>query len=300
MTGQREKLKTLLGVPFVIADKIFKLYTLILSLAHGNLKHLWLEYQKDNVNRSIQKVQHQNGNSKINLEFYTPNAICRMRTDTFSNKEPETLAWIDAYTGDGPFFDIGANIGLYSIYFAKTKNLDVYCFEPSVFNLRLLIKNSYLNGVHDKLKIIPNALSNENGFANFNLSTEEEGGALSSFQVDFGWDGKPIDKTMTYLTAGFTLDYLVQNGHVPEHPALVKIDVDGFEHILLKGAVETISSEQCRTILVEINDQFKEQAKNSSEILQKCGFHLKEKIQSECLNDEPEYQGIHNQIWVKK
>ena len=44
-------------------------------------------------------------------------------------------------------FDIGANIGLYSIYYAKTKTGPVYAFEPSVFNLTLLARNIFINDV---------------------------------------------------------------------------------------------------------------------------------------------------------
>ena len=41
----------------------------------------------------------------------------------------------------GWFFDIGANIGIYSLYYAKCHRGNVYSFEPSVFNLRQLAKN---------------------------------------------------------------------------------------------------------------------------------------------------------------
>ena len=75
------------------------------------------------------------GNTKFWL--YTPNQICNFRYSTFSIKEPEMLEWIDEY-GGGVFFYIGANIGIYSLYYAKMK-------EGSVFslNLQYLIYDSW-------------------------------------------------------------------------------------------------------------------------------------------------------------
>ena len=41
------------------------------------------------------------------------------------------LNWIDEYGGEGTFYDIGANVGIYSIYYAKAKTGKVISFEPS-------------------------------------------------------------------------------------------------------------------------------------------------------------------------
>lgn len=293
-------LKKTLVFPFIIFDFIFNVYSHILSFLRENLKNIWLEYQKENVNTKIQSLIHKNSNETVKLQFYTPNAICRMRADTFSTKEPETLEWLDKYNGQGVFFDIGANIGLYSIYFAKTKNLVTYAFEPSVFNLGLLAKNCYLNNVHDKIKIIPNPLSDKTEFSNFNLSTIDEGGALSAFGVDFGWDGTKMKTSCTYQSLGFSLDELMKNKIIDDFPSLIKLDVDGIEHIILRGARQTLSDERCRTILIEINDKFVDQALETKNILIECGFILTKKKQSVFLKSDNEYSGIHNQIWIKK
>ena len=53
-----------------------------------------------------------------NIIFFVPNSVVQWRVNTFFSKEPETLEWIDNFKffKDGVFWDIGANIGLYSIY----------------------------------------------------------------------------------------------------------------------------------------------------------------------------------------
>jgi hypothetical protein len=49
-----------------------------------------------------------------------------------------------------------------------------------------------------------------------------------------------------------TLDELVRNGQLPV-PHHIKIDVDGLEHRVIEGMLETISRPQLKTVLVEIN-----------------------------------------------
>ena len=59
--------------------------------------------------------------------LYTPNDICNFRHSTCSSKEPEMRNWIEEY-GGGVFFDIGANIGIYSLYYTQAKDGNVYSF----------------------------------------------------------------------------------------------------------------------------------------------------------------------------
>ena len=54
------------------------------------------------------------------IKFFVPNQLLNSRVDTFFTKEPETLEWIQTFDKTKPiiFWDIGSNIGLYSIYAA--------------------------------------------------------------------------------------------------------------------------------------------------------------------------------------
>lgn len=108
--------------------------------------------------------------------FSAPNDLSQYRLDTFSTKEPETLDWIDSLAEGSVLWDIGANIGLYSIYAAKARNCRVYAFEPSVFNLELLAKNIFLNGLQNRITIVPIALSDSLAVNTFRMSNTELGG----------------------------------------------------------------------------------------------------------------------------
>ncbi len=115
----------------------------------------------------------------IPLIFSAPNALSKWRYETFSSKEPETLEWIDAMHPGSVLWDIGANIGLYSIYAAKKLNCKVWAFEPSVFNLELLARNIYLNDLSKNICIVPVALSDKLGSSQMKMTSTEWGGAIN-------------------------------------------------------------------------------------------------------------------------
>ena len=236
---------------------------------------------------------------KYLLTFFTPNDVCKFRADTFSVKEPETLEWIEEFGSGGKvLFDIGANVGIYSIYHCLLNGGNAVAFEPSFFNLRMLMKNVNVNKCEKLITIIANPLSDSDGVAEFKNGNTHEGGALSAFGVGYGVDGKGINEAVSANVMGFTLDTLKNLEFLKVNPNLIKIDVDGIEHLILNGAVEVLLSAECESILVEVNDGFKKQAKRVSENLNKCGFSLREKKHGEMF-DHGKYAAIYNQIWVK-
>jgi len=288
----RQLIKKILLSPLEFLSIVGSIYSYLLGILNKNLKYYWIEKQIQINSKRTQEVTHlhEKGNN-VKLTFFIPNWICKFRTDTFSTKEPETLKWIDDNGDDGVFFDIGANVGIYSIYFAKTKKNNVYAFEPSFFNLSLLAKNIHKNNVHEKIHIITNPLTNDKKFADFNLTNIDEGGALSAFGVNFNQDGKKLEKLLSYKTLGLPLDLLLTEKILPEVPKMIKIDVDGIEHLILLGAKKTLKDSKCKTVLIEINEKFKEQASESEKILTECGFLLKEKYHA--------VEETYNQIWSK-
>ncbi len=290
--------RNLLFIPLRILDWAASGYSRMIESLRPSYGLFWVERQANRIAARRTRVTHSGARGKQIFDLYTPNSLCFYRADSFSTKEPETLAWIDRLGGDGPLFDIGANVGLYSIYYARTKGGCVYAFEPSVFNLALLVKNISINGLASKIRIVPTPLSSADGFGDFTLQMTTEGGALSSFDVAYGQDGKPLNKVLSYMTPGFTLDSLLETGMIREIPRLVKVDVDGIEHLILKGAVKTISHPECVSILVEVNRDFAELASNVNAILTNAGFSL-EAVPANSSSGEASSEVMVNQIWIK-
>ena len=234
----------------------------------------------------------------VRMSFTAPNALCDWRVSTFSLKEPETLRWIDSIPEGAVLWDVGANVGLYSVYAAKKKNCRVYSFEPSVFNLELLARNISLNGLTEQVCIIPLALSDNRGTSCMRMTTTEWGGALSTFGKDFGWDGKKIQQVFQFQTVGLSMDDAAHRLSIPR-PDFVKMDVDGLEHFILKGGPGVLG--EIKGILIEVNDDFKEQAESLESLLTAAGLLIKEKRHSQIVaNSTSGLQHSYNQIWVRR
>ena len=119
--------------------------------------------------------------NNLQLKFAAPNSLCRFRSNTFSTKEPETLAWIDGLPEESTLWDIGANVGLYSVYAVKKRNCKVWAFEPSVFNLELLARNINLNCLSNQIVIVPIALTDKSGFSKLRMTSTDLGGGSFNF-----------------------------------------------------------------------------------------------------------------------
>lgn len=246
------------------------------------------------ANANIMEIPIQDG---VLLLQYN-NTVTHMRGGTFFTKEPETLAWIDAIPKDSVLWDIGANIGIYSLYAAKTRDCTVFAFEPSIFNLELLGRNIFINKLHDKIHIIPVALSATDAMSTFTMGNTAYGGALSAFGVDFGYDGKPIPVAFQYSMLGLTGDTLMTLANM-ELPDYIKIDVDGIEHYILQGMQNVLRHENVKSVLVEGNDDFFEQAEQIRKIMHACGYHLAAKEHSAMFDNSAKFSCIYNQTWNK-
>lgn len=236
------------------------------------------------------------------LTFFTPNELVEWRTNTILTKEKDTIEWINNFSNrsDNVFWDIGANIGLYSIYAAqKHKNISIFAFEPSTSNLRTLSRNISLNNFDNRIKICPFALTNtENIFLGMNESSFIEGGALNSFGVDYDYRGKKINFKNSYYTFGTTADYLVKN-NIVKTPSYIKIDVDGIEHLIMEGMLEKlIHNSKVEQILIELNTEFHEQFKSCLRFLESAKFKLKNEVNS--LNEKNKsFETVKNYIFYR-
>jgi len=120
--------------------------------------------------------------------------------------------------------DVGANVGLYSLM-ASSMGKGVTAVEPLTENLRYLYRNLALNNASN-VDVWPIAAGEEPGIARL------FGGSTGASLID-GWAGAP--KEMARFVPVQRLDDLAQ----PRTTAIrtvVKIDVEGFEFDVLRGA----------------------------------------------------------------
>lgn len=231
------------------------------------------------------------------FKFYAPNTIAMWRYTTLSSKEPETIEWIDNIPKNSFFWDVGANVGIYSIYAAKKSKCKVWAFEPSVFNLELLARNIFLNKLIDKITIVPIPITYKSGENCLRFTSTEWGGALSVFGESYGWDGKKIRQVFNSKTIGISMSDAIRFFKIP-NPDYIKIDVDGIEHLVLMGGQDVLK--QTKSVLIEINDAFEEQSKKCKKLLTDAGLRLLEKKQSKLIKkSSSKFIHTFNQIWIR-
>ena len=271
-------------------DKIFQLIT----------KRSILNWFKDFFQKdSYKKI------SILNKEvnFFIPNQLTDWRIETFFTKEPETLEWIDSFEKKDKiiFWDIGANIGLYSIYSVlRNENVSTISFEPSTSNLRVLSRNISINNLENKIKILSAPLSNkENQFLTMNEGDFVEGGALNTFGENYDFAGELFDSKMKYKILGTTIKSLLDN-NILEIPNYIKIDVDGIEHLILEGAGKYLKDKRIKSLSIEINEDFKEQYKKVIEIMDQNEFKLlHKKHNDEMFNESEKFSKVFNYVFIR-
>ena len=194
-------------------------------------------------------------------------------------------------------WDVGANIGLYACYAAKARGCRVFAFEPSVFNLEALARNIFLNRLTELITIVPLPLSDELAVSKFRMTSTDWGAALSTFGQPYGHDGEPIKKVFEFSTIGLSMVDAVTLLKIPQ-PDYIKIDVNGIEHLILRGGAPVLS--QVKSVLVEINDRFAVQADLAARFLREAGFVFKEKKHAAQYESDPgAARYTFNQIWSR-
>ena len=238
------------------------------------------------------------------IKFFVPNVLTNVRVDTYFTKEPETLEWIDSFEKKENliFWDIGANIGLYSIYNSlKHPKSTTIAFEPSSSNLRVLTRNISINNLEKNIKVVPIPLTNkENTFQEMSEGYLLEGEANNTFGEKFDFEGKELKPAIKYTLLGTTMNYFIENS-ILNIPDYIKIDVDGIEHLILEGGEQFLYNEKIKSMSIEINENFKEQYEKVLNLMEKYKFkflYKKHNDDNYTLNDK--YNKSYNYIFTKQ
>ena len=195
------------------------------------------------------------------LYFIGSNDLLRLRAKSIFSKEASTISWLDKLNKNDVLLDIGANIGLYTIYAATTRKCRVIAVEPESQNFSTLIKNIALNNAYEKITPYCCAMSNENRVGILHLSqiNIDGGGSGHMFNEEVAFDLTPVPGQFVFKQGcvGITLDDAIKNGSF-DVPNFIKIDVDGFEHKVIEGSLSTLQNPKVRSVLVEIYTKLKE------------------------------------------
>jgi FkbM family methyltransferase len=169
------------------------------------------------------------------------------RAATMLTKQPATIAWIDRFEPGGIFWDVGANVGVYTLYAALRGDTDVVAFEPAAVNYFLLAANCEANGFHTRVRCLLAGLGRAEGIADLSVSQFE---AAKSF----GFGGKKAG-VFPGRQAAFVLsmDQAIAAYGLPV-PNYIKIDVPVMTDEILVGGAVTLSRPEVREVHIEASE----------------------------------------------
>jgi FkbM family methyltransferase len=140
--------------------------------------------------------------------------------------------------------DVGANFGYHALLGASCVGAagHVYAFEPVPSNCRLLMRHIGLNNFRDRVTVIPKAASDSEG--NIELH-----GIVDGVSVAAGMH-KNTSLGTTIKVSATTLDKSL--AHRPKPIRLIKIDVEGAEQLVLRGATTILATDR-PLLVVEVH-----------------------------------------------
>lgn len=194
------------------------------------------------------------------VRYVDSTRLAHARLTSLFDKEPTTIPWLESFAADDLLVDIGANIGMYTVYAAAYAGCRVFAFEPESLNYAELNKNIHVNALHERVSAFCLALGDESKVDYLNLGTFGVGYSHHDFaentwtqDMDWGKNKKTSkDARIRQGCVSTTLDALVAGGTVPV-PDHVKIDVDGLEHRVVAGCRQTFANPEVRTVLIEMD-----------------------------------------------
>jgi FkbM family methyltransferase len=243
----------------------------------------------------VDNIQHCSGHK---IKFYSPSFRSYMRSIDAHQKELMTRLWIEKMKPGETLWDIGANVGVFSLL-AACREVNVVAFEPLYSNYFVLAKNIEINStISSKITALPIALSSTSGVEQFYIPDSDPGYSGSSYGLPIDHEGKPLQYNTHMNMFGIKGDDLIGFLNPPlSLPTHIKLDVDGIEDKILQGLENVLSTECVRSVLVESSEVYKDSHDTINEILKTNGFLLQ---QSEASNPYEKHPSSYNYIFTRK
>jgi len=231
------------------------------------------------------------------IKFYSPSFRSYMRSIDAHIKEPMTKVWIENMSAEETLWDIGANVGVFTLL-AAYRGVNVVAFEPLYSNYFVLSKNIELNpAISSKILALSIALSNKSDVKQLYIPDSDPGYSGSSYGLPIDQDGKVLNYNLQMNMLGLKGDDLNDFLNPPwSQPTHIKLDVDGIEDIILLGLEETLSKEHVCSVLVESSLEYKESHNSINDTLKQNGFSLQ---QSESTNPNDPNSSCYNYIFIR-
>lgn len=160
---------------------------------------------------------------------------------------------------DDLFIDIGANVGSYAILACSAVGARGVAFEPVPSTYKKLVENMRLNHAEARIHCVNKGVGSQLGSIAFSCDSDTTNHVLATGehcanQVDV--DVIPLDAALAEL-----------------EPSLIKIDVEGYETLVLQGAQQTLAKPSLQALIIELNGSGRRYGFDESKILDLLSKH---------------------------
>ena len=166
------------------------------------------------------------------------------RVMTLMTRQPATIAWIDAFQPESVFWDVGANIGVFTLYAALRGDVRVVAFEPAAVNYFLLSANCEANRFDSRVQCLLAGLGRGRSIAELEVSQFAAGKSFSFLGKDQSYKGRQAALVLS-------IDQLVED-YGMACPNYIKIDVPGISEDIIAGGERTLQRKDVREVHIEL------------------------------------------------
>ena len=154
-----------------------------------------------------------------------------------------------------------------------------------------------LNNLDNQVFPLSLSFSDKTKLAPLNMISTEYGSSQNEFDYEKNDQGETADFIFKQASMGFTVDDFIKiyNPPLPNH---LKIDVDGIENLIVKGASTLLSHKNLNDISIEINEKNQNAYQSITKILESFNFSLTHKKHSPIFDLIPDYS-IYNFIFSR-
>jgi len=205
--------------------------------------------------------------------------------------EPGTIEWLRTMRSGACYFDIGANVGVFTLIAGYlSRAVYILAIEPAPENVWRMHQNLHLNKLNGKVCVLGGAIAERSGIGKISSLERFPGG--SDHRV--GW----AEKDNTRRVPCFSLDDLVYKlGYLA--PTHIKIDVDGTELSVISGASRLLAKNEIESINIEV-DALSESASIIDQKLCHYGFRfVRSYFDPLAAAEEPDQIKIENRIYTR-
>ena len=186
--------------------------------------------------------------------FHCDSEIARIRAHGMLIREPDTLDWIRGFKPGDTLLDIGSNVGVFTLFAAVARQIAVISCDPLPQNHYALARNIALNHVGHLVTPICVAINDRSEVAELSIPAiaDVAGGAGATFGETFDNYRGTIDPSHILKSPGMSVDGLISTFGLPV-PTHIKMDIDGIQDKVIRGAVGTLQNHLVKSVMLELN-----------------------------------------------